>query len=658
MMDNLLIPVTLNSSQRRPNQTVRAGKREKRMSAVSTLTFHELSEKMHQCVANGEIPSSALPNLKSALRAFQASFGASDESVVGSLLRRSFYKNLRHHVDKLQAEGRDKSYIANRKSLMGKWCSLVTHLDRIEAAASKRMPPFQSVLNELLTQSQTTVAALARAANISKSTLRAWVNGALPNSRAVPSLKRLERFFALEPNKLLDLAYERPIVKRPESKPAVVIPYRLRLARNSKDKYRLTQISDSLVREWLAFVTHKTEKLPDLRRFSRGVWVTTDLFTEGETDRNWFCFTKGKFVPTAGLAWSHVISYLGWLKRARELGGAGLPSDDVQTLAWLSNKQLVHRYLKWLIERAEDKVHEGVLHFVMMIGALNHPQHGYLTQMPEVRERLPDAHRPRAWEDACQEAYAWAREMKKNLRADGVEHSREPMAPIKRVLELDDPLEAVADMISRMKSCRPATGSIHEAVWARDLVLVKLMTSNPLRAKNMKLLTYRADNTGNLYRRQDGSWFIRIERRALKNAKGAAKSRDYDMPVNRVVWRDIELYLNVYRPMLPDADKVDFVFLSTSEEHSAGYVGAWKSLDRRIFYLTRRYLWDCPGIGGHGFRYIIGTATLKKAPGAWDAAAAVLHDEVDTVKAHYAHLRPSDGGTFVHALLDSAFARM
>ncbi|MGF6858476.1 hypothetical protein [Paraburkholderia sp. CI3] len=628
------------------------------MPAVSTLTFRELSEKMQQRVDNGDIPASALPNLKSALRAFLANFDVSEESTVGSLLRSSYYRNLRLHVEKLQAEGRDKSYIANRKSLMGKWCSLVTHLDRVDAAGANCMSPFQSALSELLTRSRTTVAGLARAAGISKSTLGGWLKGALPNPRAVPSLKRLERFFALDSNTLLSLAYERQYFRPVETASAIKIPYRARLAAATQDMYRLKCVSDSLAREWSDLVTHKTEKLPELQRYSRGVWVTTDLVTEAETDRNRYCFTKGKYVPTARIVWVHVTCFLGWLNRTRERGGAGLSSDEVQTLAWFSSKRMVHRYLKWRIERAEEKVHGGVLEFASLVASLNHPQHGYLTQMPELRERLPEGHRPQVWKDACQEAYTWAAETKKNLQVAGVELSREPMAPIKTVLELDDPLEAVADMISRMKSCRPITGGAHEAIWARDLLLIKLMASNPLRAKNMKLLTYRADNTGNLYRRPDGRWFIRIEKRAFKNAKGAAKSRDYDMPVNHVAWADIERYLNVYRPMLPDADKVDFVFLSSTDEQSEGYVGVWKSLNRRVFYLTRRYLWDCPGIGTHGFRYIIGTATLKKAPGAWDAAAAVLHDEVDTVKAHYAHLRPSDGGTFVHTLLDSAFARM
>ena len=52
-------------------------------------------------------------------------------------------------------------------------------------------------------------------------------------------------------------------------------------------------------------------------------------------------------------------------------------------------------------------------------------------------------------------------------------------------------------------------------------------------------------------------------RKAAPNARnGTAKNWDYDVPV----WRDIERYLNVYRPMLPDANKVDYVLLSSMDE--------------------------------------------------------------------------------------------
>ncbi|WP_144636049.1 hypothetical protein [Bordetella genomosp. 13] len=213
----------------------------------------------------------------------------------------------------------------------------------------------------------------------------------------------------------------------------------------------------------------------------------------------------------------------------------------------------------------------------------------------------------------------------------------------------------MADMISRMKSCRPGTGCIEEALWARDLVLIKLMASNPLRAKNLKLLTYHADNSGNLYRKPDGSWHIRIDRHAFKNANGAARSRPYDMPIAQSVWADLERYLKVFRPMLPNASAVNYVFLS---RRPSAKPGPWSTLNTRVFNLTKAYLWGSAGIAAHGFRYIVATAILKQAPGAWDAAAAVLHDEVETVKAHYAHLRNSDSGTYVHSLLGSAFDRM
>ena len=118
-------------------------------------------------------------------------------------------------------------------------------------------------------------------------------------------------------------------------------------------------------------------------------------------------------------------------------------------------------------------------------------------------------------------------------------------------------------MTARMVACKPVTGGVDEAIWARDLLLIRLITSNPLRAKNLKLLTYKPDNTGNLYKKDDGSWNIWIDKKAFKNVKGAAGDQDYDIPVTANVWPIIEEYINVYRPMLPDADKVSFVFLSS-----------------------------------------------------------------------------------------------
>ena len=127
------------------------------------------------------------------------------------------------------------------------------------------------------------------------------------------------------------------------------------------------------------------------------------------------------------------------------------------------------------------------------------------------------------------------------------------------------------------------------------------------------------------------------------------------MPVEAALWRDIERYLRQYRTFFPNVQETDYVFLSTD-----GGVASrgWETLNKRVSQLTRRYLWNCPGVGPHAFRYISGTAILKALPGAWEVAAQVLHDREDTVRKHYAHLRGTDGATRAHTALSSAFARM
>lgn len=615
-------------------------------------------EELDRRVAAGEFSATSIPNLNSALRAFFTSFGMSEHAVIGSVLRRSGLQNLRLHIEGLKADGRDSSYIANRKSLMKKWLMLVNEIDRMDAIANHRKTPLQLALEEILSKTSLSATALAKEAGISKATFRRWLNGAKVQQRALPSLRRLERFFAIEADSLVRLASNVRIAGQWEEESSLAIKYRERLSLAAKDPYLLKDVSPWLREEWRAFLVHKTEKLPVLNRHSRGSWATTELVTAGETEQNWFAFLDGCHVPTASVVWTQIASFLGWLSRDKALGGAGMTPDATQTLAWLANKQLVHTYLNWMIRRADNKAHNGVVGVVKQIASMTHPKHGYLTQVPDIQNQLPRAYQVDDWFEHCKAIYGWASNMQRSLTENGIEQSREPMEPIKDVLALNNPLEAVADMVVRMKSEQPITGGVEEAIWARDVLLVKLASSNPLRAKNLKLLTYRADNTGKLYRPKSGGWAIRIPKAEFKNAKGAAKDRDYHMPVDEKVWADIDSYIKNYRPMLPDADKVDYVFLSSMTEKPKGYVGVWKSLNRRIFNLTRQYLWKCRGIGSHAFRYIVATSVLKQSPGEWGTAAFVLHDQEQTVKKHYAHLKSADGALRMYALLRSTYARM
>lgn len=655
-MLNLTVPVSLNISRSSQIQTKRADKRKKKMSAIASLTFRELSDEMNRRAEESAIKASLLPNLHSALKAFITSSGLSEDCVIGSILRASYYRNLASHVELLKSEGRSKSYIANRKSLLGKWSSLVNQLDRLDALTNNTKTPLQIALEDIVKQANTTPTQLATAVNISKHTFRRWLLGAQPQQSALPALRRIESFFAMESNSLVSLAFEHNYFKPVETTASKKIKYRENLAVTSKDHYWLKVISEQLAREWKDFLVYKTEKLPLLKRHSP--WVTTEFITKGKTEKNEHLFVKEKYVPTGNILWMQLRSYLGWMSRSIDSDGAGYSVDVVQTLAWLTHKPMMHRFLRWKIDRAGDKVHNGILDFVKQVKALTHPVHGYLTQMPSLNQHLPEGVRHENWKDACREAFEWSSEMKRNFSTSGIELSREPMAPIKHILELPAPLDAIGDMANRMRASRPVTGGVDEAIWARDLLLIRLMASNPLRAKNIKLLTYRPDNSGNLYKKPDGSWNLRIDKQAFKNLKGAAGTEDYDVGITANVWPAIEQYLHVYRPMLADADKVDFVFLSSLTEKPKGYIGPWESLSRRVFYLTKRFLWDCPGIGSHGLRYIVGTAILKRNPDAWGLAAAALHDKEETVRAHYAHLKMRDKVSHAHQSLAASYERI
>jgi len=433
-MYNLTVPVTLNNSQSAFSQASRAGKRKKKMSAIATLTFRELSEKMCHCVADGTVSASTLPNLQSALKAFLATSGLSMDSAIGSILRVSYYRNLKRHIELLKSEGRPAAYIANRKSLLGKWSALVNQLDRLDAITNNTRTPLQQALQDILKQADTTPAQLAKVLNINKQTFRRWLNGSQPQQAALPALRRLESFFAMEPNALVALAFEHNYFKLEDKTATTKIGYRDRLAAVCKDPYWLKTISDQLRREWRELLAHKTVKLPLLKRHIRGSWVTTEYITKGKTERTEHFFVNNKFVPTSQVLWSSLISYLGWMCRSEDVGGAGLSVDEVQSLAWLTHKPMIHRFLAWKIERAEGNVHNGALDFVKQVKALTHPNHGYLTQMPSLNAHLPEHARHENWSAACQAAFEWSAEMNRSLSEGGVEKSREPMLPINTFL--------------------------------------------------------------------------------------------------------------------------------------------------------------------------------------------------------------------------------
>ena len=253
------------------------------------------------------------------------------------------------------------------------------------------------------------------------------------------------------------------------------------------------------------------------------------------SDNNWWAFlpvrdaSSGveilREVASARINWAKVSAFLGWLRLDPRDGGIGLPTNQVETLAWLANPKFLEGYLDWTKDRVKAR-NSGAIQFLSFISSLVRPVAGYLRQTPELAETLPVEYRWESWDDMCDETF----ELVQDLVAaydDEMQVSRDSFEPIMHILQLPQPMDAVADMVQRMRADRPIANPRAEAVWGRDIVLIKILASNPLRRRNLAHLTWRADNTGELHQREDKSWWLKIHKSKFKNVKCAAGEREF-----------------------------------------------------------------------------------------------------------------------------------
>lgn len=648
-MFHLLIPTSINDSHRA--KALPRARKKQMMNQPST--YSQLRAAMAAKMQAEHRSSHSLDNLNAALKCFCAEFGLRDEDVIGSELRASYYKSMASHVESMKKLGRADSYIANRKSYLAAWRHLLLSSDKRQAVASGQQSPFQDALAELVGAAGSQLR-LAREASISLASLKRWLNGAQPGSRAVPSIRRIERFFGLAEGALVELAFSRKQHHAQLSSQQTPIAYRERQKVLSKKKYILSEVTPELRWQWEEFVMYKTAIRSGTKaRHVRGKWRITTSKCSYSMEKAWYAFVNGQYVPTAGISWTKVASYLGWLQLDCVEGGMGMVPERAQNLAWLVRDDLIEKYLNWKIRRAGSIIHSGIAEFSRFVSSLVNAKTGYLTLSPDFYNTIKADIHGATWAEQCDQCFNGMKELKEHYE-QCVQTSRNPFEPIHGVLALPNPLDAVADMIFRMKADRPMTNGAQEALWARDMVLIKLLMSNPLRIKNLKELTWRPDNTGQLHQRADGSWHITLPRDCFKNYRGAAKDRDYDNPIEQTVWPILQQYLSIHRSRLLTGRQSDYVFLS--QEHGTGN-GPWNAMNRRVFILTAKYLWGCPGVGPHAFRHIVATAILKNSLNDWQTAALVLHDRVETVQKHYAHLRSSDGARRMHDIFEKTFAR-
>jgi integrase len=221
----------------------------------------------------------------------------------------------------------------------------------------------------------------------------------------------------------------------------------------------------------------------------------------------------------------------------------------------------------------------------------------------------------------------------------------------------------------------------------RAYLFVEIEINQPLRIENMAHLTYDSDNTGNLHRRYDPEgnfecWAIRLEVNDFKNWRTLAKKKKkYDLPLpkklNDVINRWVDELLREYGyqgkgrfyvfPMIREWYKVD-----SDGEPLLGADGkrilkedfpfgkpSTRSLGTAFRRATIEYVPDCAksGFGPHACRHIVATHIIKNVTrmDPFLAASLVLHDEVETVRNEYGHVRANDGSNAHQEQLDAFY---
>lgn len=670
MLHHYVPEVSVNAVRPAPRKPkVRARKRN--MDSHS-FTFEILKSFMETRLRDStNQPSGSSANIMSALNGFLAERGYRETDSVGSILRSSYKDNVKAHAEALRAQGRPPQYIANRKSLLAHWRRAITEADRASAARIGRASPFQAAVRDLFARGAT-MKGTARTTGVPLATIKRWLEGAVPNAKSAKWVPRLERHFGVPEGTLSDLLPFR-LGRELAASPQPEIAYRRRLRKQVSESYAIKEPNERLRSEWQHLVAYKVMSAKDVRRLGlqrsrRGKWRMTAAPVKVAQARNWYSFHESNYVASADMLWSFVSQYLGWLQLpVREVsemsegasdaeaglgGGMGFTPAEAMTLANFVRSDLLDRFVEWRKARSGGHFHQGIVRFLKAASSLCHPTTGYLTQSYKRFSDVVPNLTPEDWAAACRNVHADVADIiaDESDRAEPVS-SRDSFEPIAHVLAMPNPLDAVADAVIRLDADRPSTGGIDEAVWARNRLLLKLLASNPLRDKNVRMLTFTPDGKGHL-RKVNGEWRIAIPKREFKNFEGAAKERDYDMVVRPEVWPDIERYLGVYRPMLAPSGN-PYVFVSSRDNS-----GPMKKLRKCFAALTRKYLTRCPGVGPHAMRHLVATAILKQKPNDWMAAAYALHDRPETVMTHYGHLKSDDAYQWFAEAMAGPFSRM
>lgn len=640
------------------------------LAATAPLTYEQLLHHGCMLAAQEGMQEQQVKNLASALRQWIARHGFSTSRLVGDDFAGNFDELFRRHCDDIAEDLAQRSQ-RDRQELLLRWRRIAKLLRRQDTLPQD----FGAALAQCLKASSMSMAALAREVGLSPTAIRHWIAGkGWPIGSTLQHVTKIETVLELPVGALtsrVPLArrtrYERGVVKRDTTTSFTKTVRKQRLAFRRRTLPYAGRIRD----QWQRLGRFKTDSFREGAR-AHNTWRLKPI-ERSSSDITAPMLVDGQICITSGAQWLATSPFLGWLATPAP-NGLDMPLESADTLAWLSHSEYVVQYARWMIRRSDNKFHNGVNVFLQYVESHLRPGSGFVWMNSDLRSTLPEdlylqltadietSGVQAVWREHCELARKKIRDFRyKAIDQMGVRRSRDPVERASAVLNDEFPLRKLVDFVERLERSMPppAHGRDYRA-WLRNVVLCRMLISNPIRVGQYAAMTYRADGTGNLIRVAPGRYRMRFEPSDFKNEKGAAKE-GYDVEVPLDVGKWIDRYLTEARPYLPDAEDSDRFFLMAVKgnrkqkahlaaeglDADAGPTG--QALYTCFKILTSKYCDDCPGFGPHTVRHAIATDHLRRHPGDYLTVAKLLHDKLETVLKNYSHLRVQDGLRVLHA---------
>ena len=276
------------------------------------------------------------------------------------------------------------------------------------------------------------------------------------------------------------------------------------------------------------------------------------------------------------------------------------------------------------------------------------------------------------WPEVAATAYDQLSRMGDDI-ADAAKKIRDPWHRIEPLLDMDEPLTPLFDAIDLMSTRRPGRHSspIEIARHDRDQLIVHLLLQSRLRASNVRELTWRSDNNGQLRQDKSGLWFITLAQEFLKNAGSSALPPKGEDVVIELDPDDALLHETLNRYLLGES-ATRGVLLPDATSHAVfpgkaiGGCLTKQAFYKSVSHFSARYLvwfpWREGGIKGvlpfgpHSIRHLVATHVIKNS-GTIEAAANALLDSVETLRKTYARFLSKDKSRITNRIIRGSVSR-